>query len=468
MPRTHFAPPPLSEAAHIDVCLLGELAVARLRQLANGRHRIPEIVDLRLVFSDDETALRYEEVRQRNAQAVGFRNDGIQAFTNLAEVVPAVLRLQAEGHFPEPSVTDSAGRQIVDLPLDKIIRSAVQFLVNAVYEYLNERGHYTFEPASFAEVFVRSQTRRSRTHLQVRAIAPLANFTSDGSVDFGDGTRIEHLSGSEKTQIWKDEYLEKAFTATEVASCNFAITAEELRPRLHREGDIPFRFKRVIMALRLLQSGRVSAPATVYVDQPPSNLGGMTSTTHLKDILNVHLFEGGKYCLKTHDNQALVALYNKLGALEARQRDYGQFGLCLRRFSQSYERAYAEDRLIDLTVALEGSLLAAIAGELKYRVALRGATLLRDRAAPEATFRLLKALYDIRSTIAHNGETLDRINHAIFKEIDRHRFPAAVETCVRAVLIAFLDRIFMGESIADVAAGLDAEVLAALRPSEAR
>jgi hypothetical protein len=67
------------------------------------------------------------------------------------------------------------------------------------------------------------------------------------------------------------------------------------------------------------------------------------------------------------------------------------------------------DRAIDLGVALESMLLHNLPrrdrGELKYRLALRGAALLSD-SKPErvAAFNLLGEAYNLRSEAVHSGQ----------------------------------------------------------------
>jgi hypothetical protein len=98
-------------------------------------------------------------------------------------------------------------------------------------------------------------------------------------------------------------------------------------------------------------------------------------------------------------------------ALVQRVRTVKQEGkglhVALRRFNQSYVRELLEDRVTDLAVALDSSVLAGQTSELRFRLKLRGTSLLAHTARqPRQTRDLLEALYDTRSQIVHEGALL--------------------------------------------------------------
>jgi hypothetical protein len=101
---------------------------------------------------------------------------------------------------------------------------------------------------------------------------------------------------------------------------------------------------------------------------------------------------------------------------------YGDLSVGLRRFNQSYERNIPEDQIIDLTVALESTLLADRGEELTYRLAVRGAALLANVGTPwelRKSRALLATMYDVRSRIVHGGQQLSdqSVNHFILSHI---------------------------------------------------
>lgn len=84
------------------------------------------------------------------------------------------------------------------------------------------------------------------------------------------------------------------------------------------------------------------------------------------------------------------------------------FDVAIQRFRDSYERYQPSDsgRLLDIAIAFEALLLSdSPQKELSHRLAVRGARWLEVTLdARRATFTALKALYDVRSMIAHGVE----------------------------------------------------------------
>ena len=67
------------------------------------------------------------------------------------------------------------------------------------------------------------------------------------------------------------------------------------------------------------------------------------------------------------------------------------------------------NRIIDLCIALESSLLSDVREELVYRLSLRGAALLAGKRDPEVTRWLLRKIYEARSAVVHDGKSLRQI-----------------------------------------------------------
>lgn len=80
-----------------------------------------------------------------------------------------------------------------------------------------------------------------------------------------------------------------------------------------------------------------------------------------------------------------------------------EFPIAYRRFRALLGRGEPEDRLIDLSIALEHLLLPSLTQELSFRFALRGAWVLHPRDAEERArrFKGLKELYKARSALVH-------------------------------------------------------------------
>lgn len=105
------------------------------------------------------------------------------------------------------------------------------------------------------------------------------------------------------------------------------------------------------------------------------------------------------------------------------------------RFYESYLRDTIEDKIIDLMIALESIFLEAnIQGELRYRMALKIASLLGNNY-PERKriFKFMINAYDLRSKIVHGGSMPKiKINEKEYSPID---FAFELEDIVRKSLV---------------------------------
>lgn len=73
---------------------------------------------------------------------------------------------------------------------------------------------------------------------------------------------------------------------------------------------------------------------------------------------------------------------------------------------------------LDFVIALESALLQGIRQELRYRFALYGALFLRDSLPPEDTFRKLKKVYDVRSSVVHGSKVKSSDRAAVEKDAE--------------------------------------------------
>lgn len=142
-----------------------------------------------------------------------------------------------------------------------------------------------------------------------------------------------------------------------------------------------------------------------------------------------------------------------------------------RRFNLSYSREMDEDRLIDLTIALESSVLFNQADELTYRLAIRGAKLLADHTPPKQTKALLEAMYEIRSAIVHNGKMIsDKL--AGLRDLSpapssSTEFANQCADVVRRILKAYVGLLTSrNQSLREANRQLDEEIVAALAPAD--
>ncbi len=75
-------------------------------------------------------------------------------------------------------------------------------------------------------------------------------------------------------------------------------------------------------------------------------------------------------------------------------------------YESHHTRTADEDKLIDLVISTEALFSPGLEGELKFRIAQRGALLLGAEASERRrVFKLLRRAYDARSALVHGGES---------------------------------------------------------------
>jgi hypothetical protein len=78
--------------------------------------------------------------------------------------------------------------------------------------------------------------------------------------------------------------------------------------------------------------------------------------------------------------------------------------LPLRRLVDARGRTRVDDKIVDCAIALEALLTGSEKQELKYRLALRGATVLEEQGEDKhQAFKELRDFYDVRSRIVHGA-----------------------------------------------------------------
>ncbi len=231
----------------------------------------------------------------------------------------------------------------------------------------------------------------------------------------------------------------------------------------------------IVTALRLLQAGDVGVTAYVERDTrvPPHSSGhphmGVPAVLWSDFRVRRH---GVVYNLDEDKIPAACQLTEALQQLHERPHR-GGLEVALSRFNQSYGRDFPDDRIIDLTIALESCLLAAIRSqtELKYRLALRGAALLAKTRKPQETNSLLSALYNARSSIVHEGRYLFEQKSTSLVGLKPAEFLQTCEDVVRDILREYVQVLVKAgaqSSISTVNQKLDQRILSGLSDPDER
>ncbi len=308
-------------------------------------------------------------------------------------------------------------------------------------------------------------SRRTADHIFEENGLILRNFTSDTQVELPSGVLIAPFTPARKADlfnkhmVWMD-----GFSQWDFAYTSFMLTLWSARGRddpISIEDEVVKRAEYAITALRLLKAGCVGATHMLHFHEWPLYHTSFMTRPMWDYGVPIH---PPWYHLTESDLPGLCQLYETLSLLHSR-RQLHDLDVCIRRFNSSYGRDKDEDRIIDLAIALESSLLHGDSNpQLKYRQALRGAALLADTHDPLATNRQLETMYDIRSKIVHEGKSLrdDKLKKQIEK-LDTSDFPDVCEELVRCVLRAYIQRIADGKTVSDINRELDSRIIGGLR-----
>lgn len=82
-------------------------------------------------------------------------------------------------------------------------------------------------------------------------------------------------------------------------------------------------------------------------------------------------------------------------------------GIVLYRALRGFGAKWNESAFLDFAIALEGALLSGIRNELSYRFSLYGALFLQDELDPRETFKRLKNIYEVRSSLVHGSQVVE-------------------------------------------------------------
>lgn len=206
---------------------------------------------------------------------------------------------------------------------------------------------------------------------------------------------------------------------------------QEQTSKPHRFGErSPYRAEEaaedVLSILRIALEGRVRTDGVV-VYRPPGGMSWWSRPSRPFGVSDALVDEAGRATILSLWSEATSPRGRRLPAI------------CLRRFNAAVDRFVPADAVIDHLIAAEALLLrdtgsASERGELKFRLALRGSTVLRELRDPLPTFRFLKASYDLRSTVAHGGSLAEKVHVAGRGDIPTPEFLTELEGLMRDLL----------------------------------
>lgn len=311
-------------------------------------------------------------------------------------------------------------------------------------DLLAEAGALRLAPDAFSRSYARLEEFFYSDRVRMRALAPLQRFSMDLSeVGLGDQLRIIQLPVSERERSMSEAMRTHLAGWPQLPGSETCALELLWEVRKHvRDADDamdisenldPTRelFDQTLSALRLLRAGAVGCQYRVFEALSFTGFGRFGLRTTQSSPL------GSTYRLSAEEVPSLRSLWNHLA--ERSGSASGRLGTAIARFNSTYDRVRPEDRIIDLTIALEALLMTDNdQQELSYRLALRGAALLGD--APdqrERLFRDLKNLYHVRSRLAH-GCSLAKATRKRVPAADLGKYLEGAEDLVRSAIVRFL------------------------------
>lgn len=428
---------------------------------------IPEVRDIRFRFS--EKGAGHEIVTEPSYwRLLSHHDPGFTIARGLAEA--AVTAHLKAGLLKPPEMSDAAGNRIVSPTFDQISPWLARTLLFSVMRSLEQNGTLVFDRNKVEclyELYLSEWTATSRKN---RAMVPLLNFTTSTELRFGPSLELAVLNYDEKTRLYNlfgpfNPFLNEYILFSQ---SHYQLVGSYFDDEKHGVGfgQILGDIFDVLSAFRLLKAGKVGADQIIY--RPESPVSDSHGSGGLNDFQIEHADE--QYSLEEVDTAPVLSLYELLK--KGRSTFSVPLDVALRRFNQSYGRRSPKDKILDLTIALESSLLAGLKDELAFRLGMRGAALLAETEDAVLTNAVLQSIYEIRSQIVHEGRGLfeleDRLRRVkrIDKTVEIGKIPEICEELVRKVIKAYLALLSSGKKITDINAELDAKPLMQLKTKQ--
>lgn len=392
-----------------------------------------------------------------------FRHEEMQGW----EACLAHVSIRLPDELPEASAFGAAlgADAVIGARLDKLVGTALASMRvdegtlarSLVCEVAREAGSLSPSSADFDEAYDRWYAGATAVNASLPAVAPLEiNFAGEFELD--DRIVIGQMSDAQIGLALALGLIRSPLMGSGFAHVGSGAAAKfdvELPIIVDTEGNVDTDVGTgvhqrladdagaVAVALRLLKPGRVIARGVV-IQQHNERSGASVPVSY-----GAPVGLGSPLELLDSEVDELRALWKKLQAAGANS----VIDAAVRRFAYAGERHRTEDSVVDLVIAMEGLLLAdagraAERGEMRYRMALRGAVLLgEDAAAKQRLHSFLKRAYDVRSALVHGGTPpADRLKDESEAPTTLVEFTAATERVARQALRAAIDRVADGRA----------------------
>lgn len=435
---------------------------------------MPQSVHQFVDFTDIGYRLRYEVKHEYWDLLLSHHNDPFWS----QEVVEEFVRKQWSALQTSPTEKPLSSEEI-----ESVLYQVFLFPLLDILEGCN-----TFQPTreQLLDSYSRYQEMWTASSVQWDAHIPLVQFTCDiqESVRISPHLQLAPFTHEEKTSVWNwrtkldDTIHFRPVDFETFLKTHFQLTGFHIGTRnTFGNQELITEVKNVITAFRLVKSGDIGVLAFFERSQMPrsflpSSFINLPNDQSIRRPDSLYALQfGSPYTFSEADLPVAQTLTESLQRLDMQECG---LAVALRYFNQAYGRTIPEDRIIDLTVALESCLLTDGSTEgLSYKFALRGAALLAQAKLwePEKAYALLEAMYAIRSAIVHEGQQLSDLGKngkKLLGKLNIHpdKFPGRCENIVRDILRTYVMWLTPGRrTVRTIGDDLKRSILQGLTPS---
>ena len=329
-------------------------------------------------------------------------------------------------------------------------------------EYFNEFIDFRYDQKILKEKYKEFEKVVTAKDRFQNILLPLINFNMETEkIRLDENLEISKFTGEDKNRIWLqiDDPIFRSYKMDMVtfANCKFKIhCSNKLTDKI--SNSIPDECGILIEALRTLHKGKVSIDYNFNYIQPLLKHGFYVQGIFQEKYSIPPRNRTREYKLLESEIDQLKELYTTLKTL-INSRKYDSIALGVSRFNTSYSRSELTDRVLDLTITLESLLLHGDQDELSYRLAIRGSKLLADKENPIETFQFLRAAYNVRSKLVHEGQSLTKIKTKKRYNLTPDHFVEKLENTVRAVILELVHRMNPGKGLKTIIEELDLSII---------
>jgi hypothetical protein len=427
-----------------------------------------------------ESAARTGEVRTALQQQVVFESSNsmssgwVQKFDfsylllfhrskwdSLPEVKSLVEALRLEGTIYIPKMMNADGTP--HLPTHE---EQERFLLDGISHFfaslLERHQKFQIDEDQFGEHVDRWHEVWHTKTVPHEIVIPLRGvLLADGPIVIDKDIEIVALSPEDKTTLHQtDPFGRSALSAQNLRDCSAALRARytSTSPTNFDSSSIMPSVETALLTIRLMKEEGVF-PLCI-IDSLKYSYIGTSGSTSLPESWYVPASQLRNFTISGEDATSLQEMYARLSRLKS-NNNLIHIDVGIRRFEMASYRANDDDKLVDITIALESLLLYNEKDELKYRLALRGACALRATYPPSVSSKMLRKIYDIRSGIVHSGKNLSSFTNAngLIDGLLPGQFLSQALSWTRQLIVHYISLLDQGETLQKITSTLDNTIL---------